>query len=118
MQVPAYVKPGIWGGVVGAIAMMIVGFWGFGWTTAGTAERTARDRADTAVVAALVPLCVAKAQQEGEGAKLVKFRAEQSSYSRSQLVRDSGWATVIGMTSPDGALASACADKLFDKKAA
>lgn len=118
MQAPAYVKPGIWGGVVGAIAMMIVGFWGFGWTTAGTAERASKERADTAVVAALVPFCVAKAQQEGEGLKLVKLRAEQSSYSRSQLVRDSGWATVLGMASPDGALASACADKLYENKAA
>jgi len=112
MQVPAYVKPGGWGAVVGAIGMMIVGFWGFGWTTAGTTQRIAREHADIAVVAALVPFCVAKAQQDGDAAKLVKFRSEESSYSRSQLVRESGWATVLGMTTPDYALATACADKL------
>ena len=112
MQVPAYTKPAAWGAVAGAVAMMIAGFSGFGWTTAGTTERIARERADSAVVAALVPFCVAKAQQDGDAAKLMKFRSEESSYSRSQLVRDSGWATVLGMSSPDYALASACADKL------
>jgi hypothetical protein len=99
--------------VVGAIAMMSVGFWGMGWTTASSAERVAKDRADTAVVAALVPFCVAKAQQDAEAAKMAKFRAESSSYTRTQLVSDSGWATFLGATSsPDYGLVRACAEKL------
>jgi hypothetical protein len=116
MQFPASVKPAGWGAVAGAIAMTIAGFWGLGWTTASTTERIARERADAAVVATLVPLCVAKAQQDGDAAKLVKFRAEQSPYSRSELVREAGWATLLGMTTPDYALASACAEKLQASK--
>ena len=42
MQVPASVKPAAWGAVGGAIVMMIVGFWGFNWSTAGTAENDLR----------------------------------------------------------------------------
>jgi len=59
MKVPAWVKPGIWGAIVGAITIMILGFWQMGWTTAGTANRMATDRANSAVVAALVPFCIA-----------------------------------------------------------
>jgi len=111
MKVPVWVEPGIWGGVDGAIAMVIV-LWAIGWRTAGTADRMARDRADSAVVAALLPFCVANAERDPE--KLAKVKAEQSSYSRSQLVSDSGWATLPGMTRPDRGLASACSDKLTE----
>ena len=44
-------------------------------------------------------------------------RAEESEYSRSEIVSDSGWATMPGMTSPDRGLASACAEKLRGPKA-
>jgi hypothetical protein len=117
MKVPAWLKPGIWGAVVGAIAIMILGFWQMGWVTGSTADRMAKNRADSAVVAALVPFCVANAERDPDQAKLVKLRAEQSSYDRNQLVSDSGWATLPGMTSADRALVSACSDKLQGPKA-
>lgn len=112
MEIPASLKPGLWGAAGGAVAMAIVGFWGLGWMTASSAERMSRDRADVAVVSALVPFCVAKAQQDADAGKLVKLAAESSSYSRSQFVRDFGWATLPGMTSADSALANACSTKL------
>ena len=41
MQVPASVKPAIWGAIGGAAAAMIIGFgWG-GWVTGGTAGEMA-----------------------------------------------------------------------------
>ena len=56
----AWLKPGIWGGVIGCILTMIVGFsWG-GWTTHSTANQEAIKRADAAVTATLVPLCPAQ----------------------------------------------------------
>ena len=55
MQTPDWLKPGLWGAVAGAIAMSTVGFWQLGWVTTSTAEQLAQDRAETAVVAALVP---------------------------------------------------------------
>jgi hypothetical protein len=117
MRVPVWVKTGAWGGVIGAIAISILGFSQMGWTTGGSADRMATERANAAVVAALVPFCVAKAQQDADGAKLVKLGGESSSYSRRQIVIDAGWATMLGMTSPDNALASACSDKLQGPKA-
>lgn len=112
----AWRKPAIWGAIAGAIAMSIFGFSVMGWTTASSAERSAQDRADTAVASALVPLCIAKAQQDPDATKLVKFRAEASDYSRYQLVSDAGWATVMGSSSSSWLLARACSDQLFALK--
>ena len=112
MQIPVWTKPALWGAACGAIAMAIVGFSQLGWKTAGSADQLAQERADTAVVAALVPYCVAKAQTDSEQATLAKFRAEQSSYSRNDLVTKAGWATLGAAKYPDNALARACSEKL------
>jgi hypothetical protein len=115
MKIPVWLKPALWGAASGAIIMAIVGFSQLGWTTATTAEQLAQERADTAVVAALVPFCVAKAQQDTEQASLARFQAEQSSFSRSDLVTKAGWATLGAAKTPDG-LARACSVKLYGMK--
>jgi hypothetical protein len=112
MQIPVWLKPGLWGAAAGAIAMSIVGFSQLGWTTASTADQLAQERSTTAVVAALVPFCVVKAQADPDKAVLAKLYVEQSSYSRSDMVMKAGWATIGGQTSPDNALARACSEKL------
>jgi hypothetical protein len=118
MRIDQNVKPALWGVVGGAAAMAIVGFWGLGWTTAASADRVGQTRADAAVATALVPFCVSKAQLDPDQAKLTKFRTEQSSWTRNQIVRDAGWATMSGMASPDSALATACAEKLSTMQSA
>ena len=116
MQIPVWTKPALWGVVVGAIGMSIVGFSQLGWTTSGTAEQLAQSRADTAVVTALVPYCVIKAQADPDKATLAKFQAEESSYSRSEMVAKAGWSTLAGEKTSDDALARACSDKLHGMK--
>jgi hypothetical protein len=116
MKTPEWTKPAVWGAVVGAVATVIVGFSQMGWTTAHSAASMADQRAETAVIAALVPFCVANAERDGDAAKLVKFKAEESEYSRNAIVSDAGWATMPGMSSPDRGLASACAEKLRGPK--
>ena len=117
MQNPVWLKPGLWGAAAGAVAITIVGFSQLGWYTSGSADRLAQDRANTAVVVALVPFCVAKAQQDPDHAIMVKFQAEQSSYSRSDLVMQSGWATLGGAKFGDNELARACSEQLYTTKA-
>lgn len=117
MRLPDWLKPGVWGAVAGAIAMAAVGFSQLGWITSGKAELLAQERASTAVVAALVPFCVAKAQQDPDKARYAKLQAETSSYSRSDMVVKAGWATVGNEQSPDNALARACSEKLTSAKA-
>jgi hypothetical protein len=116
MKIPVWLKPGIWGVVLGAIAMAIVGFSQLGWRTASSADTFAAERANDAVMAALVPFCVAKAQADTDRADMAKFNAEQSSYSRTDLVIKAGWATVGAAKSADSALAQACSTKLYTMK--
>ena len=117
MQIPNGLKPGLWGVVIGAVGMAIVGFWQLGWTTAGSADRLAQERVNAAVVATLVPFCVLKAQQDPDEAMLTKFQAEESTYSRNEMVEKAGWATFGSNKSADSALARACSDKLYGLKA-
>lgn len=112
MKNPAYVKPALWGAVGGAAAMLIVGFGPLGWRTAGGADQIARQRASEAVVAALVPFCVANAKLDADRDKLMKLRGETSPWSRTQLVYDSGWATMLGTTAASRPLAEACSERL------
>ena len=117
MQLPPAIKPGLWGAAIGAIAMSMVGFSYLGWTTAATAEKLAQETANTAVVAALVPFCVTKAQADPNLTTLTKLQTEQSSYSRSDIVMKAGWATFAGEAAGNNALARACAEKLQVAKA-
>ena len=57
MEINPGLKPALMGAAGGAIALAIVGFMWGGWVTGGTAEQTARTRADAAVVTALAPIC-------------------------------------------------------------
>jgi len=116
MDIPVWAKPAAWGAIAGAIVMSTVGFSQLGWVTANTADHQAQDRADTAVVSALVPFCVIKAQQDPDLTVLTKFKAETSSYSRGDIVSKAGWATVGSSKTPDNALARACSDTLHTMK--
>ena len=117
MKIPSGLKPGLWGAAAGAIAMAIIGFAQLGWTTEANAGKMAKETADTAVVAALVPFCVVKAKTDPNTATLVTFQAEQSSYSRGEIVTKAGWTTFDGKTAGSSALARACADSLHITKA-
>ena len=87
-QIPTQVKPAVWGAIAGAVAATIVGFaWG-GWVTGGTSRENAGVAAQSAVVSAFVPLCVAKAEQQSD--QLPPLKAA-SSYNRYDFVMRTGW---------------------------
>ena len=105
-------KPGIWGAVTGAAAISVVGFSAFGWTLGSTAERMATERAQTAVVDVLAPICVEKFQHQADApAKLIEFN-KVSSWNRRSVVEKGGWATMPGTDTPNSAVATACAERL------
>jgi hypothetical protein len=117
MHVPQWVKPGVWGGMIGAVAMMIVGFAWWGWTLSSTAESMAKERADAAVVALLTPLCVESFLKQPDAmTKLAEFQ-RITSWQQSQVVEKGGWATAPGSTTPHTAVARACAERLMKTKA-
>ena len=110
MQVPASVKPAVWGAIGGAVAAMIVGFsWG-GWVTGGTAGQMATTSAQNASVLALTPLCVAKG--EGQAEQLAALKKE-STWSRSDFVTKAGWVSNVN-EKYRSAVATACASTLVE----
>lgn len=113
MKLPSWTVPAIWGAVVGGIAMSTVGFSSFGWHTARDTRNIADDSARAATIAAQLPICLANARADTDLTRLAKLRAETSSYTRGELVRTAGWATLPGMVTADTNLASACSDRLM-----
>jgi hypothetical protein len=97
-------KPGIWGAVIGAVAISVLGFSSFGWTLGSTAERMAQERGQTAVVAVLAPICVEKFQHQADAsAKLVEFN-KVSSWDRRSTIEKGGWATMPDNDNPNSRL--------------
>jgi hypothetical protein len=111
---PQWIKPTVWGVVVGSVLTMIVGFSYGGWITNGTATRLAKEQADTAVTTALVPLCIAQSKaDQGLLKKMTALKALGSSYEQREFVTKTGWATVPGSADPNSDVANACADALL-----
>jgi hypothetical protein len=92
---------------------MVLGFSWWGWVLGSTAERMAKERADSAVAALLPPLCVENFVKRPD--KLAEFHKTSSGEQR-QLVEGSGWATTPGSKGPNPAVVNACAEELTKLK--
>jgi hypothetical protein len=113
MRVPVWIKPMAWGGVFGAIGIMIVGFAWLGWTLDHTSKRLVAQGSESAVIAALTPFCVSNYLMQPDAAqKLAVLRADSSSYTQRDIIEKAGFATMPGNTEPSSGLAAACATAL------
>lgn len=108
MNTSEWLKPGIYGALIGAVFVVIVGFtWG-GWVTSGTANDQAMTMSHDNVVASMVPVCLDMARSDPARAdKLATIRAA-STYQKRDALMDVGWATVPGTDAPDRDIAQAC----------
>jgi hypothetical protein len=100
------------GAAVGAIATIIVGFtWG-GWVLGKTAEANAAQRVNTALVQAYGPVCIERFKQQANVEQKWAELAKVETYRRDSYIKETGFATPPGSTSPNAAIADACADAL------
>ncbi len=101
----------IWGNATGAAAARIIGL-SMGWIVSSSkANVMASERAQTAVVSALAPLCVEKFQRgDGYAAKLAALKAINMPWERRDFVAKGDWANVGKQT--NYAVADACAESL------
>jgi len=114
MKIPVETKPALWGMAGGAIAAAIVGFsWG-GWVTGGRAETDATQRANTAVVMALAPVCVERFQRAADVTTNLAALKKVDTWSQGDFIEKGGWAATPGSKASDqlSAVAKACASLL------
>ena len=102
---------------IGAVATMVIGFYWGGWTLGSTADKMANQRSETAVVAALAPVCAAKFAALPDAAAKKIALAKVDSWKRSdefpkELV------TLQGESYPNSALVDACYKLVFAQKSA
>ena len=112
MNTPEWLKPGIYGAVIGAVFVGVVGFtWG-GWVTGGTSDNRAMAMSRYDVVASMVPVCLDMARSDPARAdKLATIRAA-SNYQKRDALMTAGWATMPGTDAPDRDIAQACLKEL------
>ena len=112
MNTPEWLKPGIYGALIGAVCVSVLGFtWG-GWVTGGTANDRAVAMSHDDVVASMVPVCLDMAQSDPARAEKLETIRAASTYQRRDAVMTAGWATVPGTESPDRDIAQACLAEL------
>ena len=102
----------IQGIIAGAFATLAIGFFWGGWVTGGTAQQRTKDAVQTAVVAALAPICVDRFQLHANAAANMIELQKVNSWQQGSFIEKGGWATMPGATSPDLAVARACAEIL------
>ena len=114
MQLPAILEgPSLTrllqGAFLGFLATVVIGFsWG-GWTLGSTAKQMAVKETSAALVAVLAPMCADKFRSASDAALNMAEFKKVSSWQQDSYIQKGGWATFPGMTSPDLAVAQACA---------
>lgn len=118
MNIPSLtsLKPTLWGVVLGGALTALVGFNFAGWTTAGTAERIAQNRASDAVITALAPICVSQFQLAADAMMKQEELKKLSVYDRGSFVEKAGWATMPGAANANPGVGRACADLISNAK--
>ncbi len=112
MNTPEWLKPGIYGALIGAVCVGVVGFtWG-GWVTGGTANERAMAMSRHDVVAALVPVCLDMARSDPARADKMDRIRTASTYQRRDALMATGWSTMPGTDAPNRDIAQACLAKL------
>lgn len=116
MNIKTDLKPALMGAIAGAIVVTVIGFTAGGWMTGGSAKKMAEQSASSAMVAALVPICVNQFQKTIDApvkqAELVKV----NSYDQAAYVQKAGWATMPGSDKSDPVVARTCAGMISGLK--
>jgi len=100
------------GGVVGAVAVAVIGFsWG-GWVTGASASKQAAVAAHDATVTALASICADRFRAQGDATVKIGELSKVSTWDRGGFIERSGFALMPGSKTADSDVARACADSL------
>ena len=107
------IKTMLWSAIGGALVWWIVLSAGFGWTSASSADQQAVERAKTAVLDVLTPICVERFNQDAESAFKFKALKATSTWNQADYVAKQGWATMAGNHVSKNQLAKSCASQIL-----
>jgi hypothetical protein len=94
---------------LGAVATMVIGFtWG-GWMLGSSARTLAATSANSAVVAAIAPICVDQFQRSADAASNLVELKKASSWQQASFVEKGGWAVMPGSKTVENGVPQACA---------
>lgn len=106
--------PFLLSGVVGAIAMMILGL-SMGWfVTSGRALASATDMSSQAVKDQLVPICQHQFNAQADQAGKLEGLRKMKEWERGPFIEEKGWATMPGSESSVAGVAVQCARRLVE----
>ena len=127
MQVPSFLSGEsltrlVQGAAAGYVLTVAIGFnWfgpGFGWVTGGTTEKIANNRAETAVIAILAPICAEKFLAQSDVAAKTDVVAKKAAFAkvdswkrRDELAKE--WTTLPGSSYPSSDLVDACSAEIL-----
>ena len=104
------------GAALGAFATLGIGFsWG-GWMLGSTAKTLADSTANSAVVAAIAPICVDQFQRSADAADKLTALKKIDSWQQAAYVEKGGWATMPGSKAAGSGVSQACAAILGNLK--
>jgi hypothetical protein len=132
MQVPSFLSGEsltrlLQGAAAGFVLTVAIGFnWfgpGFGWVTGGTTEKIANNRAETALVAVLAPICAEKFLAQSDVAAKTDVTAKKAAFAkvdswkrRDELAKE--WTTLPGGSYPSSDLVDACSAEILKPQVA
>jgi hypothetical protein len=89
------------GAAAGIVATLVIGFgWG-GWMLGSTAN--------SAVVAAIAPICADQFQRSADAANNLRTLKKTSTWEQAAYVEKGGWAVMPGSKAVDSGVPQACA---------
>ena len=104
------------GTAVGVLATLVIGFgWG-GWMLGSTAKTLADSTANSAVVAAIAPICVDQFQRSAAAANNLTELKKANVWEQATYVEKGGWAMMPGSKAVDSGVPQACAAILSSLK--
>jgi hypothetical protein len=104
------------GAAVGVVATLAVGFgWG-GWMLGSTARTLADSTANSAVVAAIAPICVDQFQRSADAGNNLTALKKIGTWEQATFVEKGGWAIMPGSKAVDSGVPQACAALLSNLK--
>jgi hypothetical protein len=108
------IKNSVWGAIIGAIIVMIIGFaWG-GWVLGSTSEKNGDTMVADALVARLAPMCVAQFNADAEKETRLKELKAKNRWEREKYVEEQGWATMPFEKKPDSRVAEVCVEQILN----